>query len=1006
MINVWRKQGLRLWFCLAFTVSIFGVLQGQAVWHVTTIDDNDDGSCNAGHCSLREAINASNLNMGPDSIVFDIPGAGPYTITPLSPLPAITDSFLVIDGTHQPGNFPMAGLIRIDGSNLAGPDVHGLVVYVRRVKLTGLQIQNFPGDGIRIEGGVLDDNFVSHITIGGYGEIGNVIINCDGDGIKADIDSNFTMQANYLGTNLQFDPGLGNGENGAYLKMLSGLNTVIGNPDLPFVSEVNFFCSNTYNGMRITFQDAESLDPNFTIFSNTFGSDQMQVKDLGNQGMSPGGNQNGGGLYLDGAHGSVTVGGDSWSSCSGFFFNPAGIVVDGSNNKTLTYNYFHCNDDGIILLNGGNDNLPPPYALCMSGSTLNGYAEPNCTIHVYWANNICPGSCQSSAADLGITTSAADGSWSISGVTGNPLLIVATATNANGSTSPFSLCLGEDTVSVSAVNNGPICEGDFAALSATPSMNLQGISYAWTGPDGFTASTQNPANANTSGEYTVYLYVGDCVRDSASTTLEILALGRDTITDFCLGDSWTINGNTYDFMNTDGVEVIPGGAANGCDSIVVFDMNLNPSILGRVFVPQFACAGDMITLQFEMIPLSGPYEVVYMSDNGTMDTLRDIFDGHQIQVPIQSTTIFEVVDIYTDLTICAPIIGGPDTVFVSDIEIDPLLSDYNGFNVSCPYLSDGTIDITYTGEIPPARIRWADDTTLTSAMRTGLAPGSYSVSVTDTSGCSMDVTIDLESPEPLQPDVERVSTSCYGAVDGMLVFHDVLHAQGVVTGNLDSLQFFQFNSYPYIFDLLEAGLHTVDLEDEAGCMYQYEFMVPTGPMAPIDIGPDRRIARGDSLQLDIEMGFPAATIQWQPAENLSCSNCPNPVAMPVETTQFSVTVTDSEGCISEDAMTIEVYIPQNVYIPNVFSPNNDGQNDIFYIFGNDSVEEGLRFYITDRRGNVVFDIGSFDLNNPNFGWDGTWNGAELNPDVFTYAIQIRFITDQERWYTGTVTLVR
>ena len=213
--------GFRAVLVSCIIVLSFPSLRGQAVWHVTTIDDNDDGNCNAGHCSLREAINAANLNMGPDSIVFDIPGAGPYTITPLSPLPAIQDSFLVIDGTHQPGNFPMAGLIRIDGSNLVGPAMHGLVIYVRHVRIYGLQIQSFQGDGIQVFGGFLDDPFISHITIGAPDK-GNVIIQNGAYGIEADVDSNFLFHGNYIGTNIAFGPGLGNANDGLYARILTG----------------------------------------------------------------------------------------------------------------------------------------------------------------------------------------------------------------------------------------------------------------------------------------------------------------------------------------------------------------------------------------------------------------------------------------------------------------------------------------------------------------------------------------------------------------------------------------------------------------------------------------------------------------------------------------------------------------------------------------------------------------------------------------------------------------
>ena len=89
---------------LLMAFSPFGgaLAKESATYVVNTRDDNDDGFCNKAHCSLREAINAANTNLGADKIVFKIPGGPPFTIQPLSALPEITDP-VTIDGTTQPG---------------------------------------------------------------------------------------------------------------------------------------------------------------------------------------------------------------------------------------------------------------------------------------------------------------------------------------------------------------------------------------------------------------------------------------------------------------------------------------------------------------------------------------------------------------------------------------------------------------------------------------------------------------------------------------------------------------------------------------------------------------------------------------------------------------------------------------------------------------------------------------------------------------------------------------
>ncbi len=88
----------------------------QTTWTVNTTDDVDDGTCNGTHCSLREAINSANNNLGANNIQFNIPGPGQHTISLNSLLPPISNNNTIVDGTTQPGNFPMSELIVLDGS--------------------------------------------------------------------------------------------------------------------------------------------------------------------------------------------------------------------------------------------------------------------------------------------------------------------------------------------------------------------------------------------------------------------------------------------------------------------------------------------------------------------------------------------------------------------------------------------------------------------------------------------------------------------------------------------------------------------------------------------------------------------------------------------------------------------------------------------------------------------------------------------------------------------------
>jgi CSLREA domain-containing protein len=138
--------------CLALPLS-------AATFTVNSNDDADDGTCNAAHCSLREAINAANAAAGADLIAFDIAGAGVHTIQPASFLPNITDA-LTIDGYTQPGTSENTDaiatnavlLIEIDGS-LAPPSFQRGLRLNTAGTIRGLVIGGFAsGTGIDMSG--------------------------------------------------------------------------------------------------------------------------------------------------------------------------------------------------------------------------------------------------------------------------------------------------------------------------------------------------------------------------------------------------------------------------------------------------------------------------------------------------------------------------------------------------------------------------------------------------------------------------------------------------------------------------------------------------------------------------------------------------------------------------------------------------------------------------------------------------------------------------------------
>ncbi len=142
------------------------------------------------------------------------------------------------------------------------------------------------------------------------------------------------------------------------------------------------------------------------------------------------------------------------------------------------------------------------------------------------------------------------------------------------------------------------------------------------------------------------------------------------------------------------------------------------------------------------------------------------------------------------------------------------------------------------------------------------------------------------------------------------------------------------------------------------------------------------VALGQTITLQANSN--ASAIFWSPATDLSCSNCWQTDWKADSAQVFYITAIDGLGCLVVDS--IRVLIQSNcvadlVYVPNAFSPDGDGQNDVLFA-QTGSVQTLLGFQIYNRWGELVFETRDFTQ-----GWDGRYKGQALPPDVFGYVLQ-------------------
>ena len=161
-------------------------------------------------------------------------------------------------------------------------------------------------------------------------------------------------------------------------------------------------------------------------------------------------------------------------------------------------------------------------------------------------------------------------------------------------------------------------------------------------------------------------------------------------------------------------------------------------------------------------------------------------------------------------------------------------------------------------------------------------------------------------------------------------------------------------------------------------------------------GNDTTVGYNSTITLN---GSGGTTYTWSPSTGLSCSNCANPSVTITGETTFYLTVTDANGCSSTDQVTIFMDDSFVFFVPNIFSPNGDNENDVFYVRGQGF--KSISINIFNRWGQKVFE--SDDVNN---GWDGTFNGQEMNTGVFVYYINLELFNGEKIQKQGNITLVR
>ncbi len=503
---------------------------------------------------------------------------------------------------------------------------------------------------------------------------------------------------------------------------------------------------------------------------------------------------------------------------------------------------------------------------------------------------------------------------------------------------------------------GAICSGDCLNITNT-STYLTGATFAWTFPGGTPASSSAimPPQVcfNTVGSVIIKLVVTNPngQKDSTTYNLTVNNCNNPPTADFALSDTSICSGQTISFTNnsiaaTNAIYTwtFPGGTPNS------FNGASPPAI-------HFNTAG---TFTVQLI----------VTDNGGADTAA-------YQVTIQNCPVPVALFSASSLNICK----GDSVVF----------TDQSQNATTWSWTFAGGLPASFNAQTPPAVVY--------------TTPGVYTATLLVTDGAGLDSTYSLtinvsNCGAPIPAFTASHVTICEG--DCIQFFDQSTdNPQGWYWSFPGGVPSFSTQQNPPYICYNNPGVYPVSLRvfNSVGIdSLTIQAYIVVNSVTQVNTTFDSiTIILGESVTLGASGGV---FYKWYPNFYLDNDSIAHPIATPNDTILYNVVMTDMNGCTSAANVLVNVRPPNQVFVPNVFTPNNDAVNDFIKLYTTGVIEKS-EFYIFDRWGNRVF-----YSDNVNDRWDGTYKGKNCNSGVYVYYYRVAFSDGRVMKGKGDITLIR
>ena len=277
----------------------------------------------------------------------------------------------------------------------------------------------------------------------------------------------------------------------------------------------------------------------------------------------------------------------------------------------------------------------------------------------------------------------------------------------------------------------------------------------------------------------------------------------------------------------------------------------------------------------------------------------------------------------------------------------------------------------------------------------------YTVTGSTVHGCSTKDSIWVDVKYPFNLSVSEKQSICIGSSKLISASGSEQYSWSPALG-LDNIHGASTNASP-----VNSTIYQVIGTDSKHCFSDTAYVpVVVYHYPTVDAGSDKSINVGQSIELIPRLSSDVTSVRWIPSGIEFRSTDGAIIVKPNETTNYEVEVSNAGGCKSNDVVTVNVLCNgSNLFIPNAFSPNNDGVNDVFYPIGT-GINRIKSMRIFSRWGEVVFEKYNFRTNDASMGWNGKYKGNASSNEAFVYIIEVECDNNTSLVFKGNLLLLK